>query len=47
MILGEEMKFGKYEVVFDKNGLPQQVFALWGTLENIVGDKFMYLVLRN
>ena len=41
------MKFenGKYEVVFDKNGLPQQVLRYGEPWRDVVVDKFMYLVL--
>lgn len=41
------MKFenGKYEVVFDNNGLPQQVLRYGEPWRDVVGDKFMYLVL--
>ena len=41
------MKFenGKYEVVFDELGIPQKVLRNGDTWRDIVGDKFMYLVL--
>lgn len=41
------MKFegGKYEVVFDGLGIPQKVLRNGETWRDIVGDKFMYLVL--
>lgn len=41
------MKFddGKYEVVFDGRGLPQQVLRNGEPWRDLVGDKFMYLVL--
>lgn len=41
------MKFedGKYEVVFDGNGIAQQVLRYGEPWRDIVGDKFMYLVL--
>lgn len=41
------MKFenGKYEVVFDERGIPQEVLRNGETWHDIVGDKFMYLVL--
>ena len=41
------MKFedGKYEVVFDEQGLPQQVLRNGEPWRDLVGDKFMYLVL--
>lgn len=41
------MKFedGKYEVVFDERGLPQQVLRYGEPWRDLVGDKFMYLVL--
>lgn len=41
------MKFedGKYEVVFDERGLPQQVLRNGEPWRDLVGDKFMYLVL--
>lgn len=40
------MKFedGKYEVVFDKQGLPQQVLRNGEPWRDVIGDKFMYLV---
>lgn len=40
------MKFedGKYEVVFDERGLPQQVLRYGEPWRDLVGDKFMYLV---
>lgn len=41
------MKFedGKYEVVFDERGIPQQVLRYGEPWRDLVGDKFMYLVL--
>lgn len=41
------MKFedGKYEVVFDERGIPQQVLRNEEPWRDLVGDKFMYLVL--
>lgn len=36
---------GKYEVVFDERGIPQQVLRNGEPWRDIVGDKFMYLVL--
>lgn len=41
------MKFedGKYEVVFDEQGVPQQVLRNGEPWRDIAGDKFMYLVL--
>ena len=40
------MKFedGKYEVVFDKQGLPQEVLRNGEPWRDVIGDKFMYLV---
>lgn len=42
------MKFedGKYEVVFDERGIPQQVLRYGEPWRDLVGDKFMYLVLN-
>ena len=42
------MKFedGKYEVVFDERGLPQQVLRYGEPWRDLVGDKFMCLVLE-
>lgn len=40
------MKFedGKYVVVFDKQGLPQEVLRNGEPWRDVIGDKFMYLV---
>lgn len=42
------MKFedGKYEVVFDERGIPQQVLRYGEPWRDLVGDKFIYLVLN-
>ena len=41
------MKFenGKYEVVFDENNVPQEVLRYGGPWRDILGDKFLALVL--
>ena len=41
------MKFedGKYEVIFDENNIPQEVLRYGEPWRDIVGDKFIALML--